>query len=41
MPEKYDKELEDTEANSGGNDWVFYLGEMPDRLWDLLAQLTS
>ena len=41
MPEKYDKELEDTEANGGGNDWVFYLGEMPDRLRDLLARLTS
>jgi CheY-like chemotaxis protein len=41
MPEKYDKELEDTEANGGGNDWVFYLGEVPDRLRDLLARFTS
>lgn len=41
MPEKYDKELEDTEVNVGGNDWVFYLGEEPDRLRELLARLTA
>jgi DNA-binding response OmpR family regulator len=41
MPEKYDKELEDTEVNVEGNDWVFYLGEEPDRLRDLLARLTA
>ena|SRR5215207_2372698 len=40
MPEKYAKELEDTEVNVGGNDWVFYLGEEPGRLRDLLARLT-
>lgn len=40
MPEKYDKALEDTEVNVGGSEWVFYLGEEPDRLRDLLARLT-
>jgi len=41
MPERYDSGLEDTEVNAGGNDWVFYLGEEPDRLRDLLARLTG
>ena len=41
MPEKYDKALEDTEVNVEGNDWVFYLGEEPDRLHHLLARLTA
>jgi CheY-like chemotaxis protein len=41
MPEKYDKALEDTEVNVGGSEWVFYLGEEPDRLRDLLARLTA
>jgi DNA-binding response OmpR family regulator len=41
MPEKYPKELEDAEVNVEGNDWVFYLGEEPDRLRDLLARLTA
>ncbi|HEX8116509.1 MAG TPA: hypothetical protein VF521_04500 [Pyrinomonadaceae bacterium] len=41
MPEKYDEELEDTEVNVGGSEWVFYLGEEPDRLRDLLARLTA
>ena len=41
MPEKYDSALEDTEVNAGGNDWVFYLGEEPDRLRNLLARLTA
>ena len=40
MPEKYAGELEDTEVNVGGPDWVFYLGEEPDRLRNLLARLT-
>src|SRR5215207_702751 len=40
MPERYAKELEDTEVNVGGSEWVFYLGEEPDRLRDLLARLT-
>jgi CheY-like chemotaxis protein len=41
MPEKYAKELEDTEVNVGGSEWVFYLGEEPDRLRALLARLTA
>jgi DNA-binding response OmpR family regulator len=41
MPEKYDKALEDTEVNVGGSEWVFYLGEEPDRLRDLLARLIA
>jgi DNA-binding response OmpR family regulator len=41
MPEKYDKALEDTEVNVEGNDWVFYLGEEPGRLRELLARLTA
>jgi DNA-binding response OmpR family regulator len=41
MPEKYGKELEDTEVNVEGEDWVFYLGEEPDRLRGLLARLTA
>src|SRR5215204_7380494 len=40
MPEKYPSELEDTEVNVGDSEWVFYLGEEPDRLRDLLARLT-
>ena len=39
MPEKYDRELADTEVNLEGHDWVFYLGEEPDRLRGLLARL--
>jgi DNA-binding response OmpR family regulator len=41
MPERYAKELEDTEVNVGDSEWVFYLGEEPDRLRDLLARLTA
>lgn len=41
MPEKYDRKLEDTEVNVAGSDWVFYLGEEPDRLRNLLARLTA
>jgi hypothetical protein len=41
MPEKYDKALEDTEVNVEGNDWIFYLGEEPDRLKKFLARLTA
>ncbi|HLL73927.1 MAG TPA: hypothetical protein VK421_01415 [Pyrinomonadaceae bacterium] len=39
MPEKYDKEVEGTEANVGGNDWIFYLGEEPNQLRNFLARL--
>jgi hypothetical protein len=41
MPEKYDRELDDTEVNVVDSDWVFYLGEEPDRLRNLLARLTA
>ena len=41
MPEKYDKALEETEVNVGGNDWIFYLGEEPDQLKNFLARLLS
>jgi DNA-binding response OmpR family regulator len=41
MPEKYEKELEGTEVNVEGHDWVYYLGEKPDQLRDLLARLTA
>lgn len=40
MAEKYGKDVEGTEANAGGNDWVFYLGEDPDQLRNMLARLT-
>lgn len=40
MAEKYGKDVEGTEANVGGNDWVFYLGEDPDQLRNMLARLT-
>jgi CheY-like chemotaxis protein len=41
MPEKYAKELEDTEVNVAADDWVYYLGEEPDRLRGLPARLTA
>ena len=39
MPEKYGKDVEGTDVNVEGNDWVFYLGEEPDQLRNLLARL--
>jgi DNA-binding response OmpR family regulator len=39
MPERYGKDVEGTEARVAENDWVFYLGEEPDQLRDLLARL--
>ena len=39
MPDKYGKDVEGTEANVSGNDWVFYLGEEPDQLHNLLGRL--
>jgi DNA-binding response OmpR family regulator len=41
MPEKYDKEVEGTDVNVEGNDWIHYLGEEPDQLKKLLARLTE
>ena len=41
MPEKYDKDVEGTDVNVEGNDWIHYLGEEPDQLQNLLARLTQ
>jgi CheY-like chemotaxis protein len=41
MPENYDKDVEGTDVNVEGNDWILYLGEEPDQLRNLLARLTS
>jgi CheY-like chemotaxis protein len=40
MPEKYNKDVEGTDVNVEGNDWIHYLGEEPDQLQNLLARLT-
>jgi CheY-like chemotaxis protein len=40
MPEKYGTDVEGTEANVGGNDWIFYLGEEYDQLENFLARLS-
>ena len=39
MTEKYGKDVEGTEVNTGGNDWIFYLGEELGQLESLLARL--
>jgi DNA-binding response OmpR family regulator len=39
MPEKYSKEVEGTDMNIEGNDWIHYLGEDLDQLHNLLARL--
>ena len=39
MPEKYGKDVEGTEVNVGGADWIFYLGEEPGQLRNFLARL--
>lgn len=39
MAEKYDKDLEGTDVNVSGNDWIFYLGEDLDQIQNLLHQL--
>jgi DNA-binding response OmpR family regulator len=41
MPEKYGKDVEGKNVRSRDNDWVLYLGEKPDQLRKLLAQLLS
>ncbi len=41
MAEKYGKEVEGTDENVGGNDWIFYLGEEPEQLQNLLRRLTA
>jgi hypothetical protein len=39
MAERYGPDVEGTEANVEGNDWVFYLGDEPDQLNNLLRRL--
>ena len=39
MPEKYGKDVEGTDVNVEGNDWILYLGEEVDQLRNLLARL--
>ncbi len=41
MAEKYGHDLEGTDENVGGNDWIFYLGEEPEQLKNLLDRLTA
>lgn len=41
MAEKYGKHLEGTEKNVGENDWIFYLGEDPEQLQNLLRRLIA
>lgn len=39
MAEKYGKDVEGTDVNVGGNDWIFYLGEELEQLHNLLHRL--
>ena len=39
MAEKYEKDLEGTEDNVDGNDWIFYLGEETNQLHNFLSRL--
>ena len=41
MAEQYGKDLEGTDENAGGNDWILYLGEEPEQLQNLLHRLTA
>lgn len=41
MPEKYGKDVEGTDVNVEGNDWIMYLGEEPNQLKNLLARLAQ
>jgi DNA-binding response OmpR family regulator len=41
MAEKYGKDVEGTDVNAGGNDWIFYLGEDAGQLRDTLARLAQ
>jgi hypothetical protein len=41
MAEIYGKDVEGTDVNVGGNDWIFYLGEDLDQLQNLLRRLTT
>jgi DNA-binding response OmpR family regulator len=39
MPEVYGKDVEGTNVNVEGNDWIFYFGEETDQLKNLLRRL--
>lgn len=39
MPDKYGKDVEGTDVNVEGNDWILYLGEEADQLRNLLRRL--
>ena len=39
MPEKYGKDVEGTDVNVEGHDWILYLGEDLDQPRNLLARL--
>lgn len=39
MPEEYGKDVEGTNVNVEGNDWILYLGEEADQLRNLLARI--
>jgi CheY-like chemotaxis protein len=41
MAEKYGKDVEGTDVNVGGNDWIFYLGEDLAQLQNLLRRLSA
>lgn len=41
MPEKYSKDVEGTEVNVSGNDWVFYRGEESGQLRSFLTRLLT
>ena len=41
MAEKYGEDVEGTEAHVGGNDWIFYPGDEPHQLRNMLARLTA
>jgi DNA-binding response OmpR family regulator len=41
MAEKYGKDVEGTDVNVEGNDWVHYLGEDPAQLKNLLTRLIA
>jgi DNA-binding response OmpR family regulator len=41
MAEKYGKDVEGTDENVGGNDWILYLGEDLNQLQNLLYRLLT
>ena len=41
IAEKYGEDLEGTDENAGGNDWILYLGEEPEQLQNLLQRLIA